>query len=162
MKKIVVCVLVFAASAFAELDKGQVEVFKKESAALRASIDEIVNSTVAGRGMTEAAKATYLEGYGIVITLEASLEPTRSPFSSPKTPREIRDTVEERRRIIETRIEALLKQRVPALQSLAATDSLSVVLHLFNSNPADVPDLPSQVVFTAKKQDPSKVVRRQL
>src|SRR5262249_41796463 len=100
---------------------------------------------------------TYLEGYGAVFTLEASLEPTRSPFTSPKTPAEVRATVNERRHTIETKLQELLKQRAGKLDSVAPTDSVTIILYLFNSNPVDVPDLPSQLIFTTKKQDPSQV-----
>ena len=148
--------LVFVTSALAEVDKAQLDLFKKESAVLRAAIDDTVNASVSGRA-TESAKATYLEGYGAVFTLEAALEPTRSPFTSPKTPDEVRKIVSDRRKAIETKLEALLKQRVATLQSVGPTDSVTVVLYLFNSNPVDVPDLPSQIVFTVKKQDPARV-----
>src|SRR5262245_61607369 len=155
MKKIALCMLVFATSALAEVDKAQLDLFKKESVVLRAAIDDVVNASVSGRA--ESAKATYLEGYGAVFMLEASLEPTRSPFTSAKTPNEVRQIVSDRRRAIETKLEALLKQRVAMLQSVGPTDSVTVVIYLFNSNPVDVPDLPSQIVFTVKKQDPASV-----
>jgi hypothetical protein len=119
-----------------------------------------MNATVAGRGVMESSKATYLEGYGAVLTLEASLEPPRNPFTSPKTPAEVRAIVNERRKTIETKITNLLKDRVGKMDSIAPTDSVTVVVYLFNSNPADVPDLPSQLVFSVKKQDPSHVVTR--
>jgi hypothetical protein len=157
MKRIILCMLVFVTGAFAEVDKTQLDLFKKESVPLRAAIDDIVNASVPGRGVAESAKATYLEGYGAVFMLEASLEPTRSPFTSAKTAEEVRKTVTERRKAIETKLEALLKQQVATLQSVGPADSLTVVLYLFNSNPVDVPDLPSQIVFTVKKQAPAQV-----
>jgi hypothetical protein len=154
MKRIALCMLVFVTSALAEVDKAQLDLFKKESVVLRAAIDEIVNASVQGRA---ESKATYLEGYGAVFMIEAALEPTRSPFSSAKTPDEVRKIVTDRRKTIETKLEALLKQRVATLQSVGSTDSVTVVLYLFNANPVDVPDLPSQIVFTVKKQDPARV-----
>jgi hypothetical protein len=157
MKKIILCLIVFAGSAFAEMDKTQMDLFKKESRSMRDAIDEVMNANVQGRGLAETANATYLEGYGAVFTLEASLEPTRSPFSSPKTPAEIRSIVNQRRKAIETKLQELLKQRAGSLQSVASTDSVTIVLYLFNANAADVPDLPSQLIFTTKKQDPSQV-----
>jgi hypothetical protein len=160
MKKTILCILVWAASGFAaETDKAQLDLFKKESAAVRAAIDDAVNSTLSG-GRADAAKAAYLEGYGAVFTLEASLEPTRSPFSSEKTPAEVRNIVAERRTTLEAKLEKVLKDRVGTLQSIAATDSVTIVLFLFNSNPVDVPDLPSQIQFTVKKADPAQVTIR--
>ncbi|HLH30739.1 MAG TPA: hypothetical protein VKY31_06020, partial [Terriglobia bacterium] len=85
------------------------------------------------------------------------LGPTRSPFSSPETPEQVRKIVTERRKDITQKLEAALKKRVPDMQSVAPTDSVTVVLYLLNSNPADVPDLPSQILFTVKKQDPTQV-----
>jgi hypothetical protein len=108
MKKIILCLIVFAGSAFAEMDKTQMDLFKKESRSMRDAIDEVMNANVQGRGLAETANATYLEGYGAVFTLEASLEPTRSPFSSPKTPAEIRSIVNQRRKAIETKLQELL------------------------------------------------------
>src|SRR5262249_48955635 len=157
MKRIILCMLVFVTSAFAEEDKTQWDLFKKESGPLRPAIDDIVNASLPGRGVAESAKATYLEGYGPVFMIEASLEPTRNPFTAAKTAEEVRKTVMERRKAIETKLEALLKQRVATLQSVGPADSLTVVLYLFNSNPVDVPDLPSQIVFTVKKQAPAQV-----
>jgi len=161
MKKLILCMFVFAASVFAaEVDKAQLDLFKKESASMRSAIDDIVNTTVSGRGVIESTKGTYLEGYGAVFTLEAALAPTRNPFSSPQSPAEVRAIVAQRRTAIEAKLADFLKQRVASLQSLGQTDSVSVAIHLYDSNPVDVPDLPSQIVFTVKKQNPTQVVLR--
>jgi len=160
MKKTILCLLVFAAGAFAEVDNAQLNLFKKESSAMREAIDNIVNASVQGRGVAESTKATYLEGYGAVFTLQASLAPTNSPFSSPKPAAEVRAIMTERRKTIETKLQELLKQRAGTMQSVGATDSVTIVLYLFNSNPVDVPDLPSQIIFTTKKANPSQVVVR--
>jgi hypothetical protein len=158
MRKILFCVFLFGASAFGQTpDKARMDLFKKESAGLSGAIEEAVSGVVPGRSILETPKATYLDGYGAVISLEASLEPTRSPFSSLKSPAEVRAIVSERRQGIQKKLEALLKQRVAAMQSVMSTDSVTVVLYLLNSNPADVPDLPSQILFTMKKEDPSQV-----
>jgi hypothetical protein len=158
MKRTFLCLILFAASAFAEVDKTQMDLFKKESAVIRAAIDDAMNGIVPGRGVTQAARASYLEGYGAVFTLEASLEPTRSPFTSPKSPAEVRAVVAERRKAIEAKLDSLLKQRAGSMQSLQPTDSVTIVVYLFNSNPVDVPDLPSQILFTVKKLDPTQLV----
>lgn len=162
MHKAVFCILFFAAAAFGQVDNAQIDSFKKESAGLQSAIDDAVSTIIAGRSYLESAKATYLEGYGAVITLEASLEPTRSPFTNanPKSPAEVRATVNERRKLVTEKLEAVLKKRAGALQSIGANESVTVVLYLLNSNPADVPDLPSQILLTVKKQDPTQVVVR--
>jgi hypothetical protein len=161
MKKLIVCILICAATAFAGTDKAQMDNFKKESVVLRNAIGDAVSSVIPGRNYLDLPKATYLEGYGAVITLEASLAPTRSPFSSPETPEQVRKTVNQRRKDLTQKLEALLKQRVGTMQSILPNDSVTIVLYLLNSNPADVPDLPSQIILTAKKpvqkDDPTQV-----
>jgi hypothetical protein len=160
--KILLSIFLFAAGAFAQqVDKARMDAFKKESSVLTAAVEEAVSGVVPGRSVLETAKATYLEGYGAVVTLEASLEPTRSPFTSAKTPAEVRQTIAQRRRAIQQKIETVLKQRTAAMQSVGSKDAVTIVLYLLNSNPADVPDLPSQVVFTARKDDPSQVSVRE-
>jgi len=162
MYKAIVSILLFAATTFAQVDNAQIESFKKESVGLQSTIDDAVSSVVAGRSYLQPAKATYLEGYGAVFTLEASLEPTRTPFmnANPKSPAEVRATVNERRKAITQKMEGVLKKGVGAMQSIGPNESVTVVLYLLNSNPADVPDLPSQILFTIKKQDPSQVIVR--
>jgi hypothetical protein len=152
-------ICMFAGMAFAELDKAQIDVFKRDAAPLQAAVEEAINSVVPGpAGVLEHAKATYLEGYGVVVSVEASLEPTRTPFSSPKTPSEIRTIVAQRRKAVQEKLETLLKERTLKMQSIGETEALTIAFHLFNSNPADLPNLPSQVVFTVKKQDPTHVI----
>ena len=161
MKKTFLCILLFAATTFAGTDKAQMDSFKKESPVLRNAIGDAVGSVIPGRSYIDLPKASYLEGYGAVITLEVSLGPTRSPFSSPETPEQVRKMVDQRRKEITQKLETVLKQRVGTMQSILPNDSVTIVLYLLNSNPADVPDLPSQIIFTAKKpaqkEDPTQV-----
>ena len=161
MKKLIISILLFAATAFAGTDKAQMESFKKESLVLRNAVGDAVGSVIPGRSYLDLPKASYLDGYGAVITLEASLAPTRNPFSSPETPDQVRKTVNQRRKDITQKLEAVLKQRVGTMQSILPNDSVTIVLYLLNSNPADVPDLPSQIILTAKKpaqkDDPTQV-----
>ena len=147
-------ILICAGTVFAQADKAQ---FKKEAAALQAAVEEAVNSVVPGLGVIEHPRAARLEGYGVVVSLQASFEPTRNPFSSPKTPEEVRKIVTQRRKDVQAKLDAVLKQHVVNMQSVGTTESLSIVLHLFNSNPADLPDFPSQILLTVKKQDPAHV-----
>jgi hypothetical protein len=160
MKKAIFILLLFAAPAFAEMDKTQFDTFKKEAASLRGAIDDAVSSIVPGRSFLDSAKATYLEGYGAVLTLEASLGPTRTPFGA-LTPQDVQKTVKERHEAITKRLEAVLKKNAGVMKSLGQNESVTVVLYLLNSNPADVPDLPSQILFTVKKQDPAQVIIRE-
>jgi hypothetical protein len=157
MRKIYLCLLMLmlSGSVIAQ-DQAQKDLFKRESAVLRGAIDDVMN-TALGRGVLDPAKATYLEGYGAVITLEASLAPSQNPFTSPKSPGEIRAVVSQRRTAITEKLGSLLKERTGTMQSIGSTESVTVVLYLLNSNPADVPDLPAQILFTATKADPSQI-----
>jgi len=160
MLQIFLCLLVFASAAFAQ-DKAQTDLFKKEVAPLQAAVEEAVNGSAAG-GLFQHAKATYLDGYGVVVTVEGALEPGRNPFSgSSKTPAEVRSSVARRRAQIREKLEELLKQQSVMLKSVGQEESLTVVLYLVNSNPADVPDLPAQIVLSAKKQDPTHIIFRE-
>jgi hypothetical protein len=160
MNKVILFVLIFATAAFSQPENAQIDSFKKESPGLQSAIDDAVSSIVSGRSFLQSAKATYLEGYGAVFTIEASLEPTRTPFTSPKTPQEVRNIVNDRRKAITQKLEVILKNGAGAMQSIGPNESVTVVLYLLNSNPADVPDLPGQILFTVKKQDPTQVIVR--
>jgi hypothetical protein len=50
-----------------------------------------------------------------------------------------------------------LKQRVLKTDSVGATESLTVVVHMLNVTRADVPDLPTQFVFSVRKDAPTQV-----
>lgn len=133
--------------------KAQVEKFRKEAMFLQEAINEAVQSAVPGFALSQRTNSVYLEGTGAVFTLEASLEPTRNPFSSQKTPAEIRTIVTERRKAVKQKLLDFVKQKAATLESVPATESITIVLNLLNTNPADVPDLPSQLIIIVKKQD---------
>ena len=158
---VIAVVFMFASPASSQTDKAQVDRFKKEAAALQAATDEAINSATPGMGVLQPAKATYLEGYGVVVTVEAALVPNRNPFASPISSADSRKMVAERRTQVRQKLEELIKQRAAALSSVGAEESLAIILYLLNSNPADVPDLPAQMVFTAKKQNPTQVTVRE-
>ncbi len=152
----------FAGAVFAQADKTVIDAFKKEAVPLQIEVEEAVNSVVPGlSGVVGRPQATYLEGYGVVVSLEVSLAPTRTPFSSPKTPAEVRTIVKQRQKLVEEKLGSVLKDLVAKEQFLTEADSLTIALHLFNSNPVDLPTLPSQLVLTVKKQDPATVIVRE-
>lgn len=154
MAKIIFSLLLFSLGAFGQ-DSGKVqaEKFKKESATVERAINAAAEQIVPGIGVVQSAKGTYLEGYGAVFTLQMMLEPTRNPFSGLKSPAEVRSSVTQRRKDIQARLAGLLQERAAAMDSIGASGSVSIVLYLINSNPADMPDLPGQLVITVKKQD---------
>jgi hypothetical protein len=136
------------------------DVFLKESATLQKGIDDAVGA-VAGVSLLQTAKAAYLEDFGIVVMAEVALDTPRNPFSAPKPAAEARSQASERQRLVREKIKQFLTQKGASFQSLGPAQSLVVVVHLFNSNPVDVPNLPSQMIFTIKKQEPARVLMRE-
>ncbi len=120
--------------------------------AIAAEVDEQVAGIVPGP-MLQTAKATYLEGYGVVVTVEVAFERPRNPFSAPRAPDEIRLSSETHRsQLIEMAVR-LLGQRVSSLDGLGADEQVAIVIYMLNVNPIDLPDLPTQLVVSARKQD---------
>ena len=133
--------------------KDQIVRFRKEAIPFQEGINDAVQSAVPGFALFQKANGVYLDGIGAVFTLEMSLEPTRNPFSSPKTPAEVRTIVNERRKAVKQKLLDLVKQKAATLDSIAPTESVIIVLNLMNTNPADLPDLPTQLIIIVKKQD---------
>jgi hypothetical protein len=147
MMKSIVYLLMFAAIS-------QVDVLKKEMVPLQDAVDTVVTSS--GARIMSNSKAGYLEGYGIVVTMEVALEQPPNIFSKVKSSQELKASVAQRRKGIKEKLGELLKQRVVKAE-LAATESMAIIVHLMNTTPNDVPDLPSQVVISVKKDAPGQV-----
>ena len=135
----------------------QVDIFKKEMAPLQSSVDTTV-SGIGARVMSNA-KATYLDGYGVVVVVEVMLEPPRNPFDGFKTSDATKAIINTRYKELTGKLSDLVKDRVAKTDSVGATDSLTIIVHILNSNPADVPNLPGQVVITMKKTGSGPTVR---
>jgi hypothetical protein len=156
MLRTLLVVLVFALSANAQTAPGpfnaQADNLKKEAPSLQAEIDGVMNSTVPGL-LLEPARAFYLDGYGLVVTLKVALALPRSPFNAVTNPEDIKKVAAQRRKDIKEKLVALLKQRAGSIEALAADESISIAVFMMNTNPADLKDLPSHVIFSIKKQD---------
>lgn len=133
------------------------EVFRKEAATLQRAADQAI-AEVAGISLLQSAKATYLEEYGVVISLEVALEPPRNPFEATQG----RSTVADKQRQVRDKMKQFLTQRASGIQTADPTQSITVVVHLFNSNPVDSPNLPRQLILMVKKQEPSNITIREL
>jgi hypothetical protein len=129
--------------------------FKKEAAALQADVDQAVTPVVY-RIMRESM-ASPLEGYGVIVVLEVTLEPPPNPFSATKTGGQLKALVTRRQQEIKDKVSELLKQRVLKTDSVGATESLTVVVHMLNVTRADAPDLPTQLVISVRKDAPTQV-----
>ena len=147
----IVCLMLIGAMQFAPIDT-----FKKEMAPIQNDVNDAVNSTGA-RTMGDGAKASYLNGYGIVVVVEVMFEQAPNPFSSSKTPDQVRAVVSKRRKQVEDNLRQLLKSRVTTAESLGPAQSMAVILHLLNTTRADVPNLPGQIVFSVKKDAPGDI-----
>ena len=127
--------------------------FKKEAPAFEQAINGIADSLLPGYGVREQAKAAYIEGYGPVFFVEVALERAANPFFSPGSPTEVKRNMERRHKEIKEKIADLLKTKFSDLKAASDSGTVSVVMNVFNSNPAYAPDIPTQIVFTAKKHD---------
>jgi len=149
MLKTILCLLMFAGST-------QTDAFKKEMTPLQNSVDTVVSSTGARFMGSEGSKATYLEGYGVVVVLEVMLEPPSGPFG-PTRGDQVKTIVSQRRQQLESKLSDLLKQQVTKMESVGPTESLAVIVHILNVTRADVPDLPKQLVLSVKKEAPDQI-----
>ena len=121
------------------------------------AVNDVVGLTIPGWGVLQGAKGAYLEGYGIVLNVEVAFDPPVNPFSPQRSPEEVRTIATQKRGDVQEKLTNVLKQKVPLLTSLAGDESVAVILNVLNTNPAYMPDMPSQIIFSAKKQDPSQV-----
>ena len=142
-------VLAFSSALAAE---GQHAPSEEAVSAIVGAVEESVSEIVPGP-LLQTAKATYLEGYGLIVTVGVALEPPRNPFSRTKPPAEVRRSSERRgAELKETAVE-LLAEYVSGLAGLGADERVAIVVYMLNTNPADLPDLPTQFVVSVKKQD---------
>ncbi len=149
--RIALCLLFVSIPALSQTTT-RLDKVKKDAVQFQGEVNDLIASA-SGILILQSAKATYLDMYGVVVTVEVALERPRNPFSASRPPEELRTVVGERRQQIQTMLTAFLKQRVPRLDSVGATQSVAVIVHLMNTNPADVPNLPSQLIFSVRKQD---------
>ena len=147
-----VTMLAFAVVASAQSPQSD-PAFKRETVVIQAAVDDVVNSTVPGYALLTRTRSVYLEGFGVVFTLEVSLEEPRSPFFSPKTPDQIRALVDQRLKTIRGKLIDIVQQKTSTLAALPPAESVAIVMYLVNSNPADLPNLPATIVTSLKKQD---------
>ena len=139
----------------------QSDVFKKEMPPLQSAVDALVGPTGAQLMPSGRSRAALIEGYGIIITLEVAFEAPLGIFGTPKKPAEVRALVAQRRKDLQDKLSAFLKQRVTTTDSIGPSDSLAIVVYVLNTTPADIPNLPTQIVMSAKKDSPQQVVVRE-
>jgi hypothetical protein len=161
MVRFLVCFWMFLGVSLAQTEKPALnDVFKKEATGLSNDVDKVLSTAIPNRGPFQGgAKATYLDGYGIVVTVETALEPPRGIFGASRTVAELQKAMNQHLSDLEQGLQDLLKERSSKLQSVGDSESVSIVVYISNFN-TDVPNVPSQVVFTTKKEDPGHVTTR--
>lgn len=156
-----VCRIVFSLLLLSSLAYSQTQPapdkIKADIKSVQNAVNDVIGLSLPGWGILQGAKGAYLEGYGIVLDTEVALDPPINPFSAQKSPEEVRNFANQKRREIQEKLVNILKEKVPLLTSLAPAESVAVVLNVLNTNPAYVPDMPAQIILSAKKQDSARV-----
>src|SRR2546428_9467140 len=134
-----------------------VEKLKPDVRTIQSAVNDVGGTPAPWGGVLQVAKGAYLEGYGIVVSLEVAFDPPVNPFSPQKSPEEIRTTAAQRLKEVQDQLTNILKQKVMLLETIAPSESVSVILNILNTNPAYLPDMPSQLIFSVKKQDAARV-----
>jgi len=153
MLKTLVCLIL------AGVIQAPVDTFKREMGPLQSDTDKQV--TEIGAQVLSSAKATLIDGYGVVVTVEVALEAPVNPLFPALTKEQVMANVSRRQKEIREKVTALAKQRVASLQSIGPEESLAIVVHLLNANPAMVKHA-KQFVFSVKKSNPEMVVYREI
>ena len=134
------------------VEGAQARVDSEQTDAFTSAINESFRAIVPQ--LFQESRATYLEGYGMVVTVEVGLERPRNPFSgSSRSPEEVRRSSLERMEALTSSAVELLGVHAAQLDSLGADERVTVVIYLVNPNPVDLPDLASQLVISVRKQD---------
>ena len=145
-------IVLLVAPPFGSALLGQATPSPEKQIAVAAAVDAEVAAVVPGQ-MLQRAKATYLDRYGVVVTIEVAFERPRNPFSAARAPDVIRQSSEVHRSQLKEIAIRLLGQHVATFDGLGADEQLTIVVYMLNTNPVDLPDLPTQLVVSATKRD---------
>ena len=102
---------------------GQAGPSQEAQVGIAAEVDAQVAGIVPGPTL-QTAKATYLVGYGVVVTVEVAFERPRNPFSGARTPDEIRRSSEMHRSQLKEMAVRLIGERVSEVDGLAADETV--------------------------------------
>jgi hypothetical protein len=156
MRKLVLSLLLMSGALYGQSQPAPDKI-RADVKTVQNAVNDVVGLSIPGWGVLQGAKGAYLEGYGIVLNIEIAFDPPVNPFSPQKTAEEVRTTATQKRSEVQEKLKNVLKQKLPVLASLAPGDSVAVILNVLNTNPAYLPDMPSQIIFSAKKQDAASV-----
>jgi len=132
--------------------KGEMKVFE-------AVVDGTLAQTFAPPfGLLEKTQGTYLPGFGLAFSLEVNLYPLRTPTPFNMAPLS-KAEIEKARKLKHDRI-ITVKESVPrlladhamSLRELDSSDSIAVVVHLFEVSTGESPS-PEQIIVETRKSD---------
>lgn len=131
---------------------------KKDLAVFQGVLDATLRQSLPGPfPILGSIKGTYLPEYGAVFSLEINVYQIRqlSPFDlRPHTEKELKDAHQQmlnRIELVKSQILKVLGEYGSSLEQLNPDDNLTVVVHLFSGGREARQDLPSQLIFNAKK-----------
>ena len=134
---------------------------KADVTSVQNAVNDVVGLSIPGWGILQGAKGAYLDGYGIVLNVEVAFDPPVTPFTPQRSPEEVRKTATQKRADVQDKLTNVVKQKLPLLSSLSPGDSVAVILNVLNTNPAYTPDMPTQIILSAKKEDAAHVAVRE-
>jgi len=146
-----ITLVLFAAIVAPGRGVARVDVDPVQAADLERAVDSSVGGVVPR--VFRDARATYLGGYGMIVTIEVTLDIPRNPFSASRSPEDARASAMEVIEAIRQRSVELLGAELPRIEGLGADERLTVVVYTVNPNPVDLPDLPSQILISVSKGD---------
>lgn len=147
-----VLLLNFVLALLPQANGGRIDAFLQAVPGITDSLDQIADGVARGP-LLQRTKATLLEGYGMVLTLELRLDDPPSPFASRTPVENARRLTAARLRTLKDDIVDFMKEALPGLSVISPTESLTVVVYVLNTNPVDLPHLPTQVLLAVTRQD---------
>jgi hypothetical protein len=130
----------------------RIDEFLQVAPNITSSLNALADEVVPGP-LLQKAKATLLDDYGVILSLEVRLDAPPNPFARRRPVESLRRLSTARLRTLKDRIVDFMGETLPDLGAISPSESLTVVVHVLNTNPVDMPDLPMQVMFTATRQD---------
>ncbi len=163
--------LLLAASALGAQNAMDMSMLKQDTQVFERILDEKLRQSFSHPyAVTGGPQASYLQGYGLVISfhLNVNRARVRTPFgemevSGRTTPSDLesRSRDEQLRRVREVIVESLL-QYAAAIQQLNAHDRVSISAHIEDRNELDPMRRKTVLVVTASRDDVDLVSMRRI
>ena len=151
MLKSIICLLMLSSSLLAQTPPSA-ETIKKDVQTLQNAANEAVNGVVTF-GRVADSQGNFSGWVWRRRDHGGRPGAARNPFTAMKTSGDVKTIVTQKRKALTDKLTNLLKEKVPALESIGPSESATIIVYLLNANRGDSPDLPAQLVLTLKKQD---------